>query len=655
MPRAEHYRQLSRPILAWDGEGWNYNGRHVYGYLANSDGMELYDIRGLSTQDCLDFFLSAGKGKLNVIFSGSYDFTLILNDVPPDVIKEMLTSNELSGSVEWNGYVMSYVPRKYFRVRRAGEKTGVTIWDVFGFYQSSFVDALEKWLGDCPEVDLIAEGKSKRQKFDGEDDLRYIRQYNGAELRALVKLVRQLLVSLHECGLTITRYEGAGAIAAAMLRKHKVKERAFLLPDGRRVKSPLEMLVPQNCAYFGGRIEAIQYGHACRKVYHYDINSAYPAALVTLPNLARGKWVHVKNPDISKLPEFSLFYVKWDVGAYTRICPFPYRSTLDGGMILYPSKGQGWIWYPEVWQAFNHKKDYWRIEIPEAWAFYPDDWSDHPYEFIREYYERRRNLVNESRRTGIPNGAEKVIKLGLNSLYGKTAQRVGARDYQSIPYAGYITSYTRATLYAAAMQAPDDIIALATDGIFSLVPLRLHVTEEKYLGTWDYTEHDDMILVQSGFYAVRNGDDWSLYSRGFDRITGEGADKRNRTRDYQRKVSILLSCILESWNDGEDKLYLPCTRFCTLKQALLGDKWDKRGQWISIHHDDEPGRALALTPRGTKRVIDYSFNQPNPARGMVKTLPLENYTPDLPSAMYKDNKSREAEERREIAIEEIAS
>ena len=75
-----------RKIVAWDGEGANLaDGRHVYNLLANSEGTMIYKAGGLSTVQVLTFFLKHGDPKaINVIFGGSYDVNMFLEDLPYD-------------------------------------------------------------------------------------------------------------------------------------------------------------------------------------------------------------------------------------------------------------------------------------------------------------------------------------------------------------------------------------------------------------------------------------------------------------------------------------------------------------------------------------------------------------------------------------------
>lgn len=618
-----------KPVLAIDGEGWEVNGRHVYGFLANSDGYEIYDVQGLSTYSCLSFLCNYGKDRLNVVFSGHYDITWMLKDLTPEQAREAMKDEEGGGfgrGVIWNGFKIRYVPRKYLYVRRGDEK-GVMLWDVWGFFQGSFLEALEKWFGSSySELQLIHEGKIRRSEFKP-GDIDFLRRYNAAELRALAKLMEALIAASEEVSLHLSRFDGAGAVAAAMLKKHDIKKRVFLREDGKeKVRLPVNMRLPAERAYYGGRVECFQYGYTEEPIYHYDINSAYPSVLIDLPNIGRGVWEHIDdNPAFFQCPKMALFRVKWDVGDEI-ICPFPYRSLLQK-KILYPTCGESWIWYPEVAAALSVKKPDWKLEIPEAWIFHPGDETDKPYSFIGDYYQQRVQMVKDG------NGAEKILKLGLNSLYGKTAQRTGAKPFHSLALAGYITSATRAKLYLAGMQAPESIISFATDGVFSLKPLNLYCPKDKELGAWEFKKHDGAVFIQSGYYILKDGDNYRIWSRGFQKFAGEGATQKDRDEDYQRKVRAHIEQLRAAWKAGKDKVIVPVPRFMGLKSALTGDNFKNLGQFFEVPRD------LKIEPINTKRTTDLSFPQPNPAEGMVHTVPMENYSPDEISAPYRAAKN----------------
>lgn len=645
-------------FIAWDGEGKdigepNEHGDkyQIYNLLANSEGGEIYSEgeSGLSSEECLDLLCDYGADfpkSIHVVFGGSYDMNMILRDLPRDIM-EQISAADGKDFVTWGRFAIRLVQRKYLSVGRYKSvdrmykqkpdgswerdfECKVTLWDVIGFFQASFISAAEGWLGkDYPDLVLIREGKAKRSDFAAET-LEYVRKYNQAELRALVKLMEKLHTALGDLGLQLNRWDGAGAVAAAINKKHDVKK--WLGEHRKRADDPIQTACQH--AYFGGRIEMGKFGYHKGTIYHYDINSAYPSAQRYLPQMLEGTWVHYKAGDMmlrnpSSLPHITCFLVEWDLSNQGLLFgPFPYRSELQH-KVLFPEAGINWVWKPEVVAAWEHFKGRGLI-IREAWAWHPTT-EYYPYSWIDDYYARRQWLVAEQKRTGIIMGEEKVIKLGLNSLYGKTAQRAGYDEktgrvppFHNLAYAGYITSETRAKLWAAAMQKQGAIICMATDGIFSTAPLALDCPKEKQLGKWEYQEHAGMILAQSGFYWIDEGKEWRGWSRGFDKV--------QPGPNYQKEMKAQIKTILDGWKSGKESVYFPCTRFITLKTALSGPDWWARWCWWYSMRTPEGvrGRKLKLFPTGTKRASIGG----KPWREMVQTIPEENYTPGEISMRY---------------------
>lgn len=624
--------------MAWDGEGiTRKDGKHVYALLANSRGNYILSPAGLSTYECLDFIATEceeNKKSIHAGFVFSYDAAMIVfADMDYKTVKKIWEDTHPYG-VEWKGFRIKYRNRKSLTVSKIGDPrfyqddkgnwkaniiAGGVIWDTFGFFQLSFVKTIEKWLGkDYPDLAKIKSGKLMRGDFTAEQLEEEILPYCLAELDALVKILELLSGYLKEADLRISRWDGAGAVAAAMLKKHNIKAHMGTLPD--------DVEEAAQYAYFGGRIEIMKYGHYVGNVPHYDINSAYPSVQRTCPSLAHGHWeTYTKQDDIHQAmmkERFTLCLVEWQLSSDRAeqkkpwsINPFPYRE--KGGTVIYPFVGRGWYWLPEVTEALHalpKYKEYYPgayVKVIEAHSFIELDSTIRPFHFFNGMYATRRKWKLAGK------GAEKVLKLGINSGYGKTAQSKGYNPktgrkppYHNLAWAGFITSATRAKLYGAAMQKPESILFIATDGIFSLEPLDLPLSED--LGEWEFATHDELTIVQSGVYFVRTGKKWEEFSRGFD------------------KDSLNHDAILDAWSRKETVAYFSSTRFCAMGTSTTSRKaWAKRGCWVNIGDNDDdvkkglrpPGRKLNMTTARTKR------NEKKTSRG----IPLwvrEGLTPD---------------------------
>lgn len=598
-------------FLAWDGEGIQHGDTQVYALLANSLGDYIINVAGLSTKQCLDFLTSSkySNNTIHVCFGASYDTNMMLRDVSEADLRLLHKGHK---AVRWGNYELEYRPRKCFIVRRFkveyrmgkmyrcyDEKRNkyifekkIVLWDVFGFYQKKFVSVLKEWFkGTAYEskyakvIKDIEQGKQKRGSFNESEIKSFVLPYCLAECYALQDLMKILHDYLTEAGLKLARWDGAGAVAASLMKLKDIK-RHIRVGDNLELECyPQQVVEAAEYAYFGGWIEAFMFGDIRKKVYHYDICSAYPSKTRKLPSLAMGHWETIEYGNmlplsqifnvVSKLPSYWVGHIEWANAPVYGPCPFSWRNRL--GTVTRPVTGRGWQWSPEILAAYKLFPNL-DLKINIIHYFVPDENNIQPFSFIEEMYELRKEL----KARGI--GMEKVLKLGLNSLYGKLAQSLGYNEerqlkppYHCIIYAGIITSETRASLLEAAMQCPLAIISIATDGIYSLAPLNLDVGNK--LGQWEYTEHESMTVVQPGFYWHNTNGIQKHYYRGFN----EGCISRGD--------------IIQAYICDIASIDIPTTRFITLGAAIgLNDF----SVWRSWRTKD---RSLDLTmSKSSKRV-----------------------------------------------------
>lgn len=504
-------------IISVDGEGiTDIEGTpQRYTLLAASTGM-CVKSDSLSTTQCFDFLLSLPQRSLIVGYGLNYDVNMWIKDIDVEHLQELWET----GHTTWRKYSIAWHPHKMFSIgtsrrripylkhdgkvsKRVVYEQHVTIWDVLGFFQSKFVEALEFWnVGTTEQWDTIARMKDKRSAFTDAEKLE-IEAYCFTECELLVTMVQKLLEYTDKLGLKLTRYDGAGAIAAAMMRKHRVKDYI--------AEPPVEAEDAVMRAYIGGRFETSMIG-TLQNAYAYDVNSAYPTQTLKLPCLVHGQWKQT-----SKLSPTSLLHVRWNLCNVLPIWgPFPFRN--PDGSIVYPMAGEGWYWGAEVAAASRLYPG--RIKILEGYL-YEQSCTHKPFEFVSSYYQLRKQLKATN------DFGQIIIKLGLNSLYGKCAQSVGGKvvgytedgteiharpTYQSFVWAGMITSGTRAAILDAIRLG--NVVSIATDGVISKTPIPLEVGDE--LGTWDYAKIEQFTSVQNGVYryAGINGA-WKVRARGF--------------------------------------------------------------------------------------------------------------------------------------------
>lgn len=586
-----------------DGEGGTVNGYHSY-YLLRAGDDYIYKHKPLSSYDCLEFLANLDTtDTIYVSFFFDYDVTEIVRGLPVYVLNQFYDrvsrQHRANGSVIGHGHAkpvsfwgfeFDYMPHKYFKVRKKGRKSWVTINDVSGFFQSSFLKALQLWKVGSPEIlEKIDEGKKSRAQLTGdytEEDIRY----NELECRLLAELMEKVRTTMSEVGYVPVQWQGAGSLATAILKKRGVPKYIELSEDLRDKAQK---------AYYGGRFELSYVGEYEGKVHEYDLASAYPAAMLELPCLIHGKWTQTDNPKGLYLAhvEYKTLNDMW--GA------FPHRD--KEGHIFYPEAGSGWYWSCEI-EVAKRFPELWQVKVADA-IEYSTDCSCKPFEFVKEIFEQRRALGKSD--AGI------VLKLGMNSLYGKTAQSVGMAPYANPVWAGLITAITRARLLEVIGRYPEKVVMCATDGIYLLdttIESDYRIVEDgevSYLGDWEHQVYNSMFFIQPGLYHSPDDNHPKLRSRGTPASVVE-----NRLKDFK-----------EAWRNDRfnGKIEFSLVNYRGGRLAWHLGRLQEMGQWIYdpktvTFRSNELKRTLVMFPnkrdknkllaKTTIRYGDYGESMP---------------------------------------------
>lgn len=584
-PDSEHWptvrsRQYRRPrqrqrnakmeieVIAWDGEGFDEDGRHRYALLASSLGTELRDRNGLRSFRILDHVWKIGRSRreaLHVVYGAQYDFDWWVHDLNLESARALKKGHPVAigpYTVRHNGV--------WFELTR--ENHTVQVWDVWKFWQQPFKDALAGSFPNFDALPLIEKFKEARGRFSW-DIIDEVSEYNKAELRGLVMMMHQLFTDLEVADIPAPAYlTGAGALAGALLRKHGVNRH---VGDQTYGSAEVEEAVLRSFA--AGRADSWMIGHHEGPCYQHDLRSAYPTAMQDLPSLAEGEWVWRETLSDDWDDRFSTWLVRWNYvpGLTGESYPepptrryFPFFFRTRQGSILFPPSGMGWQWWPEVITA---RELGWPFEVIGGWVWEPAHPEVRPFSWVPRLYKQRAALKADGRE-----GAQRVLKYGLNALYGKLAQ---ARGYtadnrpklQQLAWAGWVTSATRARIMEAAHQAPDQVVYQMTDSVMSLV--RLDVAEGSYLGEWEIEECERALVAQAGVGSLwKKGKEVPKY-RGFDPET------------------ISAKAILDAWKENHDlgwmhPLQTQVRRPIMLSTAIESEKrFAQWGEWLDSPRD----------------------------------------------------------------------
>lgn len=588
---------------------------HYMILLAASTGAEIScKSARLSLAACITFLLDLSTDNphsILVCYGGSYDVNqMLLYNLSRRALEAISQGGNAIFVINDKAYKIQYRARKCLQIwrfptskirqeevspgkyRDEKAEASCTLWDVIGFFQGSFESTMSKWLGETHPDFLFIQSMKSQRAFFNRLMLDEMKRYNQAECSALVAIMNKLRSAVQSLNLTLNRWDGAGAVAAAMNKLHNVK-----LYKG---ETPPAVFEAARRAFSGGHIEVCQIGTFNRPIYHYDENSAYPHHLLSLPSLVSGQWEHGDTFDPP--PGFTLVRVKYAFKSNLPFYPLFFRT--QDGCILYPQHGEGWYWHSEfsVAREFAMRFGADQFDVVEWFHFIPGS-NDKPFAFIEQYYEQRRLMDAKIKAGNLQEqdqwmlGAEKVIKLGLNSLYGKTAQQVGGKNGKAPPYfqlewAGWVTAGCRSDIMLAAMQSPESIISFATDGIFSTKPLSLDCPKDKILGKWEFKRHSGLVVAMPGVYWIFDG------SNGMQ----PGAPSQAYSRGFDKEATKTPDLVLAAWQAGKTSVPIPMKRLITMGTASnclseKGTSWRARGRFMEgVRQLDISGDSIKRQP-----------------------------------------------------------
>ncbi len=633
-------------FVAFDGEG--SNGK--YQLLAASVGDPIVAEEGLSTVQCLSFFArllvsgEAGRNDAFVGFGLGYDFEMMLRDLSDDEYLKLIKGQK----VKYGPFKIGYVQRKFLDV---SFHVGKAYWsyrlnDIYPYAQTSFIKACKAYSIDLP--DIVYEGKRNRSNFSFAN-IEKIIAYNKAELDAMVRLASALrddfIKAFERVGVSASLgkrdWYGPGAQAGAILRTLDYDElKLDTVQKDRIVKAVLHsyehndgylslrdklreygrfliMTDPFAASYFGGRIEASMQGRLDGPLYDYDLISAYPYAMTMLPTI-RGKKVR----EIRKLDpkdRVGIYLIDWHIGniedmpAYG---PLPYRT--PGGNVYFPvTAGCGWYMSPEAYTLqdsglVNH--------IVKGYVF---DGTDGYGRGTRKgdsklamFVELMGRVRAEAKAEGDP--AHRGLKLIMNSLYGKTLQKVGARTYFNAFVASWITSVTRSRIYdLVRLGAPGDVVSIMTDGVLTRKQLPADLGSN--LGQWEVSMFESGYQFAPGIYVL---------DRGIYRKPNEG-ERLVKYRGFAKFDADAAIAAFESGGiyDVVDQRFI--SRSLALHQPKIRNK---AYRFVGVRRKED----FSL---GSKRMTQYSEPVTDGLRYFVPK-PGDIYgTPSYPYDVIDDNES----------------
>jgi len=492
--------------------------------------------------------------------------------------------------VEYQGWQFDLLGSKRLRIRpklckcrypscRCKKAPWCFLCDVGGFFQTSFLNVIDPkgWQGEgvCSkeEYERIKKGKEKRGSAELDDQMR---EYMHLEIVVLERVMSVLAEGLRAIGIGLSarQWFGPGQAAAKWL-KGKIRP-----ADELREIIPRWFWEAGKASYYGGWFETFIHGHIKGTVHEYDINSAYPSIIASLPCLEHGEYTRG-----SGRPTGASAYCIVKARVYapgkngstnirsaqsSYIGCMPHRN-FDGS-ICRPDVTEGWYWYDEL-EASARAGFIDRVDWKEWVAYEPCD-CEPPFQSITELYDKRLEYGKES-----PMG--KGSKLVYNSAYGKFAQSIGNPQFGNAIYASLITKGCRRLILESIQTHPNGaraVAMVATDAVFFLSK-HPGLPVSKNLGEWDYKERRNLTIFKPGVY-------WDDETRGQIKRGDKPKFKARGINAEQFADQIwMVDGWFGSWDDDfegdrqwPDVQFEPGFSMVSCLQALIRGKWETAGK-----------------------------------------------------------------------------
>ncbi len=511
--------------------------------ICDSDG-NFIDYPNI-TFDNIAEFLFKHEGSWLFCYNLQYDAECIMKLLPSEVFEPYRKKKQLD--FEYKNYSITYIPKKQLKIQK-GNHT-VSLYDIAQYYDNvplnkAYSDHIKKPL----DQDYL-ETKKMRKSFSVRHYLRHkkqIRKYCITDCILTKELAEHWLDTFFEAyGFYSANWISSGYLAEKVLIHDRIQ-----IPFFGDTLYDIQKLAWES--FYGGRFELIQRGFI-GECYLYDINSAYPYAFTFLPDITDGKWIQSKK--INPNSALGFFHIRAQVDYSVKIAPFPFRT--KNNRIIYPTgEFETFVTLEELKAVTGDPKI--KYKIIDSYQFIPNVNCKYPFkEFIIKQYNKRMELKKQN------NPLERAIKIILNSMYGKTAQRVNNKmgNLFNPVIASYITGFARAQLYKFVKdhQLEKHVVAFATDSI--ACRKKIVGLDSRKLGEMKLDkEASDAYFLSNGFYLI-NGI-WKNRGIGY---------------DTERKVEIEH---LTTKIDPKGNLYITVktTKTMHIKSGIIYNKLDKIGK-----------------------------------------------------------------------------
>ena len=463
------------------------------------------------------------RESINWFYNITFDIESILKMLPKDELEEILEDN----NTEYEGYKLFYLPHKYFKIRDKS-KHNYDYYDIAQFYGMSLDNASKEYLGDEKGISDIR-GLMEYIYYDKVQKV--VSDYCKHDCELTKGLAERMHQGVLSCDIPFSKpYSRASLSETAFLKNCDVPE---------YLDAPLGVNKYFYWAYYGGWFELFKRGYQNNYIVEYDINSAYPYAMLNLPDLRDLGWERVRK--VSKEKAIGVYLIAISPKESCNVSPVQVRTQ---SLSVHPhASGVRYVTDDEL----PMMKDLYKVKVLSGFEAFGDN-IRYPFrEYVQKLYEDKSSYKNKDAMM------YECVKRVLNGFYGKNIQRTGGKIGNCFNpiYAAKITASCKRQIWDAVKDHQDDVIAIQTDSC--VMTKEIDVEEGTGLGQWEKKEFREGIFLLSGVYEMI------------------GETKKTKIRGYDTKMALM-----ELLQKHKDKTTIDIVKEkpIHLKQALAWRKWD---------------------------------------------------------------------------------
>jgi len=558
-------KQYRNKPKRWNGDCHGFDTETENGYarvLASDDAV----IEVKSFQDVLDFLTQRRFTRsLNTFYNLQFDAECLLKwdkDVTRGVAE--------SGESFYDTTRIRYIKGKLLRIaeltghgRDGKEKRRTyTFYDAAQFYRLTLANAAQQYLGKSAMVAM----KEDRARLFQLHKMPEIMSYCQNDALLTKELTDRLVISLRAVDLETKRLTSSGQLSQIYALQNSDIPKSITLP--RRIADMYWE------AFHGGWFDTYKKG--TMPAWSYDIKSAYPFYLSQLPDVSKGDWY----PRLDEAAEMGV--IKVLVTKSPRDClPLAFTGM---GCSTYFYIDEPVEYYMTYTEFFQLEQDF-GLEPLEFYAFSSHGTPVYPYKtLVDKLFTRKEALRGDDH-------AYRTAKELINSLYGKTCEKRKEKGKWRTGrlfnpcYATETTARTRMQIYKDFHASREDLISVATDGVFTTHPI--NVPTGINLGDWSpELTGQDFTIIQTGIYESKGG---KTKARGLMKVKS----LREKLDSQSTKISI-------DW-----------VRPMHQKECIRQDRIEDIGCFMPIHKEidilNDKKRMWLTKPKSAHDLLDHAY------------------------------------------------